>query len=118
MEFKVKIEIEGNWHVMTWQELCEAISFGNDLTHCKKRLWTGLLDKNGKEIYEGDIIKSENQAGIYAVTIDNYHGFRFMLGCGQLTKADAIYGEVIGNIYEHPHLLSSGEDLTTQTVSK
>jgi len=68
--------------------------------------FTGLLDKSGKEIYEGDILKSGNQADeAHPVTIDYYHGLRFMIGKNYLVRADALSGEVIGNIYENPELV-------------
>lgn len=67
--------------------------------------FTGLIDKNKKEIYEGDIIQKENKN--YIVTWDDgsFGIFRngdwadYLLGhCGS--------SEVIGNIYENPELLN------------
>jgi hypothetical protein len=65
--------------------------------------FTGLLDKNGKEIFEGDIFK--NGSLVRAITVDEQHGYRFHFGLDRLTRGDADYGEVIGNIYENPELL-------------
>lgn len=63
--------------------------------------FTGLLDKNGKEIYEGDIIQvftKELKEKAYTVVIQDMVKDKFFgVGNGE--------GEVIGNIYENPELL-------------
>lgn len=68
--------------------------------------YTGLKDKNGKEIYEGDII-SFHDYGSFAI--------KFHKGCFRLGSGDLLYAypssaiEVIGNIHENPELLGGGK---------
>lgn len=70
--------------------------------------WTGLKDRNGKEIYEGDILR--NGYGLVCpITVDGTHGYRFMFGKDQLTAYDGQSGEVIGNIYENQELMEEGK---------
>lgn len=66
--------------------------------------YTGLRDKNGKEIYEGDIISC---CGInLAVEWDNEDAQWNTIGRrGQTAKEFCEKREVIGNIYENPELL-------------
>ena len=84
---------------------CNGLSFTeHDLYFVKETImqFTGLLDKNGKEIYEGDIIKADwhwEEPKQVSLNFDWIYDF-------QEYGLDGDNLEIIGNIYENPELFN------------
>lgn len=103
-----------------WTNVCTSFMFENNnrkRTDLKLMQFTGLKDKNDKEIYEGDILTYKrsvgNWTGQFMTTthkiVFNEEVFAFVMEYGsQYIKLRKHWGyeyEVIGNIYESPELL-------------
>jgi len=96
-------------------EQCSAIHCeANKAEDVDLMQYTGLKDKNGKEIYEGDVLKFEEGDTAQVVWMDD--GFKLVGDefegdalFPQIRSTDgepAIWSEVIGNIYENSELLN------------
>lgn len=73
--------------------------------------FTGLHDKNGKEIYEGDILKTFPIISSDKIAYDSFNVVvRFTssswIANGVLGIKQSEISEVIGNIFENPELIS------------
>ena len=75
--------------------------------------FTGLFDKNGKEIFEGDVVKFQTKGGntmVYEVRWKN-RGFNLkhmpQFSPNRMTPNNKNEIEIIGNIHENPELLNN-----------
>ena len=102
--------------------LHKEIFFSNEDVNCYEHTdfkdielmqYTGLKDKNNKEIYEGDILSDGNNDKPYKVIFEN-GSFRaefdgdFEEYSFDLIDVVAQGCEVVGNIYENPELIIGG----------
>ncbi|ABN10791.1 YopX family protein [Streptococcus phage phi3396] len=73
---------------------------------------TGLKDKNGVEVFDGDIMFYEQDCYQYTLVKYDKDKLAFVLydGCERLYHELWETGEVIGNIYENPELLERLEE--------
>lgn len=107
---------DGNWFVATGYDGEDNPTFDDDNVPRRYELmqFTGLKDRHGVEIYEGDIIEitfPREGEGRFEMVFDSSRG-GFMAkddeGLWRLTTGDRA-NEVIGNVYEHPELLGATE---------
>ena len=98
-----------------WNMASRDIDLGNILSgksNLKPLQFTGLKDKNGVEIYEGDVLErysryKKTEVGLVQYD-NNYAGFLgrdTLLWLTSSIGGQEFDGKVIGNIYENPELL-------------
>ena len=108
MEFKLRVvDLEARKIIYYSDECClvNAIDlYESDKTKYRLELWTGLKDKNGEKIWQGDIIQQGKD-----VSVVKYDPPEF-IAMAEISEdhcCNLLIGEceVIGNIYENPELL-------------
>ena len=127
IKFRAKELGTGEWVIGDLHILCTRPHIHNFLYNPDKKYidmstigqFIGLHDKNGKEIYEGDFIRSFDSQGepiIHAIEYENNDaqfivvlaGYtKYDFGCGGITQKwiNEFEKEVIGNIHDNPELL-------------
>lgn len=118
--FRGKIVCDGDWAYggITWNSSRKKMLIHSDWEECKVipetvGQYTGLTDKNGKKIFEGDIVRwkkalyfvrwdSKNASFVFADDIDADH--YFITGFNMYITRK--FGEVIGNIYDNKELIN------------
>lgn len=109
--------IKGGWYISNKAGIATAYEVREETVG----QYTGLTDKNGKKIFEGDILPTDLERTYLIV---EFRDGCFMFNCNDggkdyydimlpiLPEEQTVYkyGEVIGNIHDNPELLGGADN--------
>ncbi len=116
---ELHIELENGEYTVWYSLDGDSIQDGLCVEDFNIMQYTGLKDKNGKEIYEGDILLTKDIEGEKYQTCVTYENGMFLSGEEPLYDDVFLFeAEVVGNIYENPELLEVLNEIRRQEIIK
>ena len=131
-EIKFRAWDEFGKKIVSWQQLQRLPHWWTGAPRMILMQYTGLKDKNGKEIYEGDILEVPMPGLTYDIMSVEWKRIGRDEGWMLCEKGEALYPvswaignertpgllndwddrtKIIGNIYENPKILKGGDKL-------
>ena len=126
IKFRGKDRYDGIWHygslivngIFGHTHICDTSLGYNEVEPKTVGQFTGLKDKNGQWIYEGDILKWDKDGLLYVVKFWAGMFYASVKECNDgifggfplhaLTEHEDRKCEIVGNIYDNPELLKGG----------
>ena len=108
-----KLDLDSEWRRL-WETLESkvGITYGISSKFVKLMQYTGLKDKKGVEIYEGDVVRykdwpKDTHYKKQTIKMENIEG-KYCCHLGWNLDTSKCDIEIIGNIYENPELIEKG----------
>lgn len=113
---KMYLVDEINFNRGEFESIGDGITFLREADEVELMQSTGLLDKNGKDVYIGDIIKCTRGCP-HEVYLEKEYGGTYVGGMPAVYLKGLLSGyawtgdeEIVGNVYQNPELLEVDND--------
>ena len=107
---------EINFNRGEFESIGDGITFLRGADEVELMQSTGLFDKNGQEVFVGDIIKC-TRGCLHEVYLEKEYGGTYVGGMPAIYLKGLLNGyawtgdeEIVGNVYQNPELLEADND--------